>query len=246
MRKENIAAILCSSLLIGFCLVSPMVMSELQNKNVVGKMRFDEKEKVHQKKTARTLLEKIELYRKSWQTEMKVDSESEVSVFESPEEIREEDVINVVEKEWMRLYQRGLLASPPDEEYLKNIEYYVQTYVNAQYEFVTIWDVYMSSGDESGRLEVKIEEDSGKIINLYHSQFGDYKTELYKNKYPDQSEMNEEKLVEWLAKIWGEYIDAEFVGTHMDKEKRFSYSDGVTDVEYDISVYPNELVIWVK
>lgn len=245
MSKKNIAAIVCSGLLIGLCLGSPMVMSELQNKNVVDKMRFEKKEKVYQKKTKLTLFEKIELYRNSQQTGMKVPP--------GGEEVSQEHVINVVEREWMRLYQRGFLASPPNENCLKNVKYYVETYMNEQYDFVTVWQVYMGNEDGSERFEAKIEEESGKIIDFYHSIDEDYKTYLYKNKYPNEYDESDRQLEEWLSEIWSEYIDTELVGSHMEaeeigwqEERVFSYSDGVSDAEYQISVYPNTMVVRLK
>lgn len=247
MTKKSIAAILCSGILIGLCLGSPLVMSEVQNKNVVGKMQFDKREKVNQKKTSLTLLERVDLYRKSQQIESEVETESRISVFESPEEIKQEDVIKAVEKEWMRLYQSGLLAEPPNTEWLKDVKYSVQTYVNSQYEFVTIWEVYMSSGDGGERFDVQIEEESGKIIQLYHSQIGDYKIELYKNKYPKEFEQKDEKLLDWLSVQWGKYLEVESGESRViSEEARFSCDDGTSEVNYQISLYSNEMVISIQ
>lgn len=250
MNKRNIVAVLFAVLVLGFCLVSPFVMSEIQNKNVIGKIRFEKKEKIHQKKMELTLLEKIELYGNSWQTEYDTEEEKKVTVFESPEEVKEEDVVKVVEKEWMNLYNAGLLAAPPSSECLKNVRYYIKTYMSSQYDFVTVWEVYMVSADGFERFEARIEKDSGKIIQLYHFKKDDYRTLLYANKYPVQYEKNDEELQKWLSNLWGDYINAKLEEVRMEeevigweKEPVNCYNDGETRVEYRVLIYDNSLTI---
>lgn len=262
MSKKNIIAVLTAIMIVVACVVSSLAVSEIQNRNIIDKVKVVKRDNGVEKNVPLTLLEKILLYKK-YRNRTEVSSENALpSSFVEISEGEKTNIVSVVENEWMELYHLGVLTSPPDGESLKKAKYNIQTCMNAQYDFVTVWQVTIENfgnpyGNAPDFMEMSIERETGKILELQLYKKGAELGERYQYRYPSAEVVESDIIMKWLAECWGEYLEAKSLGANsalledagIEADGGGSwtalYSDGETEVKYQLMISNEEISIWI-
>lgn len=190
MMKKNILAGLASACVIAASIGSFVLISDLQDQKLIGKVQVTENQKSREQTL--TLAEKIGLSLSSDGFVQKTQTYNGQN--EEKSAGGKEAVGRVIDRELKKLDEVGLISTPIESVFCNmswSWDYQINTYSNKLGEYAVMWDIRLE--EEDWYLHILMESETEKIIQMELA---------YEGVCP-----NAGKGKEWMEERWRTYLD---------------------------------------